>query len=212
MKTSPDPGTSDPGTADSGTADGGTADGGTAGRTATPARGARLAPDVFAELYRAHAPALLGALLKLTHGDRGRAEDVMQETFVRAWTHPEAIRSVAQGRPRLFTVARRIVIDQYRAQACRVQEVPGETHEEQAPAVAADPYDAVLLAHDVEGALARLRPHHRQVLVEVHLRGRSFADAAQVLGVPVGTVKSRAHHAARALRPVLADRGLSRAG
>ena len=58
--------------------------------------------------------------LRLTGGDRGRAEDVVQETMLRAWRHPEAL-DPARGeiRPWLFTVARRIAIDAHRAALVR---------------------------------------------------------------------------------------------
>lgn len=160
---------------------------------------------VLVELYRLHGQHLLRALLKLTSGDRGRAEDILQETLLRAWTHPEAIHTPETSRPWLFTVARRIAIDHFRMQAARPKEVCDETAE---PATTHDPYDEVLVAHDIEGALACLQPHHREVLAELHLRGRSVADVAKSLGVPAGTVKSRTFYAVRALRPVLEARGL----
>ena len=74
-----------------------------------------------------------------------------------------------------------------------------------------DPFDQLLAAHDMEEALTELRPHHRDVLVELHLNGRSVAEAAMVLGVPAGTVKSRHFHAIRALRPVLEARDMASA-
>ncbi|WP_083974137.1 sigma-70 family RNA polymerase sigma factor [Kitasatospora mediocidica] len=159
--------------------------------------------ETLAEIHRLHGPYLLRALLRVTSGDRGKAEDILQETLLRAWQHPEAIsRGAEQSRPWLFTVARRIAIDHFRMAAARAQEVADEAPEERA--VPGDPFDEVLAAWDMELVLAQLQPHHRDVLVELHLKDRSVADAAVVLGVPVGTVKSRNFYAIRALRPVLA--------
>jgi RNA polymerase sigma-70 factor (ECF subfamily) len=161
----------------------------------------------MAELYRLHGGYLLRALMRITSGDRGRAEDILQETLIRAWKNPAAIaRGPERCRPWLFTVARRIAIDHFRMVAARVQEVADEAPEERAPSY--DPFDAVLDARDVEVVLDRLPAHHRDVLVELHLNGRSVADAARVLGVPPGTVKSRNHYAVRALRPMLEAAGV----
>nr|WP_106438106.1 sigma-70 family RNA polymerase sigma factor [Kitasatospora sp. SID7827] len=145
-------------------------------------------------------------MLRATSGDRGKAEDIVQETLLRAWQNPAAIRRGPEhSRPWLFTVARRIAIDHYRMQTARAREVFDEAPEEHAGAH--DPYDALLDACDMAVALAELPPHHRDVLVELHMRGRSVAEAAAVLGVPAGTVKSRSFYATRALRPILEARG-----
>ncbi|MFC8448900.1 sigma-70 family RNA polymerase sigma factor [Kitasatospora sp. NPDC057223] len=184
---------------------GATATGAAAAAVATPR--ATLDQETLAELYRLHGPYLLRALMRVTSGDRGKAEDILQETLLRAWQHPEAIsRGPELSRPWLFTVARRIAIDHFRMQAARAQEVTDETPEERA--TTQDPFDEVLGALDIGVALARLQPLHREVLTELHLKGRSVADAARALGVPAGTVKSRNFYALRALRPVLVAQGV----
>ncbi|WP_327066495.1 sigma-70 family RNA polymerase sigma factor [Kitasatospora sp. NBC_01302] len=159
--------------------------------------------ETLAELYRLHGGYLLRALLRVTNGDRGKAEDILQETLLRAWQHPEAIsRGPEHSRPWLFTVARRIAIDHFRMAAARAQEVAGEMLEDRP--LAEDPYEQVLASRDIAQVLERLQPHHRDVLVELHLKDRSVLEAAERLGVPPGTVKSRNFYAIRALRPVLA--------
>ncbi|MFE0462529.1 sigma-70 family RNA polymerase sigma factor [Kitasatospora sp. NPDC058965] len=159
--------------------------------------------ETLAELYQLHGGYLLRALLRVTNGDRGKAEDILQETLLRAWQHPEAFaRGVEQSRPWLFTVARRIAIDQFRMAAARAQEVAGDALEDRP--LAEDPYEAVLAGRDIAVALENLQPHHREVLVELHLKDRSVVEAAARLGVPPGTVKSRNFYAIRALRPFLA--------
>ena len=181
------------------------ADGG--GATGAGGAPATLDDATLAELYRLHGGYLLRALIRMTSGDRGRAEDILQETLVRAWKNPAAMaRGPENCRPWLFTVARRIAIDHFRMVAARVPEVSDEAPEDRTPSY--DPFDAVLAARDVEVVLAQLPAHHREVLVELHLNGRSVADAARVLGVPPGTVKSRNHYAVRALRPMLEAAGL----
>ncbi|MER8041256.1 sigma-70 family RNA polymerase sigma factor [Streptomyces sp. NPDC094032] len=164
--------------------------------------------DTLAELHRLHAPYLMRALLRLTSGDRGRAEDILQETFLRAWQNPQALtRGPEHGRPWLFTVARRIAIDHFRMQAARVKEVGDEAPEERT--TGHDPYDDVLLAHDVRDALDTLPRHQREVLVELHMKDRSAVEAGTALGIPAGTVKSRNFYAVRAFRPILEQRGLT---
>ncbi|MEU1284203.1 sigma-70 family RNA polymerase sigma factor [Kitasatospora sp. NPDC005856] len=173
-----------------------------------PYRGpATLDQDTLAELYRVHGPGLLRAMLRVTSGDRGKAEDILQETFLRAWQNPAAIeRGIEESRPWLFTVARRIAIDHFRTASARAREVGSDSVDDHAGTH--DPYEDVIAARDLATAMAELQPHHRDVLVELHLNGRSTAEVASVLGVPVGTVKSRNFYAVRALRPILAARGI----
>ena len=158
------------------------------------ARRATLDDEVLAELYRRHATAIIRMLMRTSGADLGHAEDILQETLLRAWQHPESVaRGLDQALPWLLTVARRISIDQYRMRAARPQELCDEVP----PAGALVPDVADQVAAD------------RDVLVEVHVRDRSVTQAAKTLGVPVGTVKSRTYHAVRALRPVLEARGMA---
>lgn len=148
-------------------------------------------------LYEEHGRALLAYATRLT-GDRAAAEDVVQETLVRAWRHPDAlVNGKGSVRGWLLTVARNLVTDRYRAKAAR----PAEVAESAAtPAVQSDHADSVVNSMVVLDALERLSPEHRDVLTEIYFRGRSVAEAAQTLGVPPGTVKSRSYYALRAMR------------
>lgn len=163
--------------------------------------------DLVRALYADHAGPLFGYVLRLVSGDRGRAEDVVQETLLRAWRHPEAL-DPGRGsiRPWLRTVARHIVVDEERARRSRPREVG-----EQALTVLAsdDGLDRRLVAWEVLDAVNELSADHRAALVETYFRGRSVAEAAQVLGIPPGTVKSRTYYALRALRLLLAERGVN---
>jgi RNA polymerase sigma-70 factor (ECF subfamily) len=159
------------------------------------------------ELYDAHAGALLAYAIRLTGGDRGRAEDVVQETMLRAWRHRDALEE-ARGpiRPWLFTVAHHVAIDAHRARAARPTEV-GDSVLEAIPS--ADDIDVRLDRLLILDALSALSAEHRSVLVETYFRGHSVAEAAIALGVPPGTVKSRTFYALRALKLALAERGVS---
>jgi RNA polymerase sigma-70 factor, ECF subfamily len=171
-------------------------------------RDRRVDEETLTRLYDEHADALLGYAIRLTGGDRQRAEDVVQETLLRAWRHPEVI-DADRGSPRawLMTVARNVAFDDYRARRSRPQEVSGELLDAMVPD-RDDEIDRALEKWIVAEALAALSPSHRAVLVETFYRGRSVNDAAAVLGVPPGTVKSRTFYALRALRLELAERGV----
>jgi RNA polymerase sigma-70 factor (ECF subfamily) len=158
-------------------------------------------------LYDAHAAALFAFALRLTRGDRGRAEDIVQETLVRAWQHPQALEpSRGAARPWLFTVARRLAVDAHRARGARPREVDDLALVSMS---ATDDIDAALDRLLVADALAALSPQHRAVLVEVFFRDRGIDGAATALGVPAGTVKSRTYYALRALKLALSERGVT---
>lgn len=161
--------------------------------------------ELVRALYHEHAGPLLRYALHLTSGDRQRAEDIVQETLLRAWLHPDAIVS-RPARPWLFAVARNLAVDAHRARRARPHEV-GEAAL-QLTAVP-DTADRALESWAVADALRSLRPDHRAVLLETYYRGRSVAEAASVLGIPAGTVKSRTFYALKALKLELEERGLA---
>ena len=154
-------------------------------------------------LYAEHGGALLAYATRLT-GERASGEDIVQETLVRAWRRAGQL---AEDRrpvgPWLFAVARNLIIDR-RRRAQRRDEVP-EVELEQLSAI--DGLDRALDAWQMADALAALSPEHREVLVEIYYRGRSVAEAAETIGVPLGTVKSRTYYALRSLRLRLEERG-----
>ncbi|MET7644007.1 sigma-70 family RNA polymerase sigma factor [Streptomyces sp. NPDC005426] len=150
------------------------------------------------DLQREHGPALFHFLLGLTFGDRQRAEDLVQETLVRAWQHPEAFDGPYESmRPWLFTVGRRLAIDARRSRLARPAEV-NDAVLDSAPA-REDTAEATVAALDVRKAVRTLSPEHRAVLVQIYFRGLSVGETAEVLGIPAGTVKSRSYYALRLL-------------
>ncbi|WP_131742193.1 sigma-70 family RNA polymerase sigma factor [Actinomadura roseirufa] len=158
-------------------------------------------------LYHEYHRPLLAFVLRLTGGDRPWAEDVVQETMIRAWRNVDRLDArTASLMPWLATVARRIVIDDRRYREVRPPEV-GDGPLENLPM--ADEMDGLLHRVVVAEALSSLSAAHRQVLTETVLRDRTVNQAAEVLGIPVGTVKSRVYYALRALRVALEERGVT---
>jgi RNA polymerase sigma-70 factor, ECF subfamily len=170
-----------------------------------PARGPASDEDLVRALYTEHAGPLLRYALHLMSGDRQRAEDIVQETLLRAWLHPEAIAD-RPARPWLFAVARNLAVDAFRARKARPHEVGEGALEVMA---APDEAERALESWAVADAIRSLRPEHRFVLLETYYRGKSVAEAASVLGIPAGTVKSRTFYALRALKLALEERGFA---
>lgn len=159
--------------------------------------------------YQAHAGELFGVALRGL-ADRGLAEDAVQETFVRAWRASDRFDpSLGSLRTWLFAILRSVILDQHRRMASRPPLADASAIGKQQAGTSYEDIDAAILAWQVEEALRRLSPEHRQVLVETRLRGRSHAELAQELRIPVGTVKSRAHYALRALRLALEEQGVT---
>ncbi|GAA3840650.1 MULTISPECIES: sigma-70 family RNA polymerase sigma factor [Amycolatopsis] len=158
-------------------------------------------------LHDDHAAALWSYALRLTGGDRARAEDVVQETLLRAWKHPRVLdQTQGSARAWLFTVARRIAIDDWRSAAHR-SEVTTDSPPE---LVTPDDTDRALQGWLVAEALKELSTAHREVLLLCYFQGFSVADAAARLGISAGTVKSRTHYALRALKLALEEKGVTR--
>jgi RNA polymerase sigma-70 factor, ECF subfamily len=167
----------------------------------TSTRGALSRERDVREAYAAHAGELYGFAVR-SLGDSGLAEEAVQETFLRAWRAGDRFDpTIGSLRTWLFAILRNVVIDLGRARAIR----PGVAEGGAEPSV--EPLDDALLAWQVEEAMRRIGEDHRRVIVETYYRGRPYAEVAEELGVPEGTVKSRVYYGLRALRVVLEEMG-----
>jgi RNA polymerase sigma-70 factor (ECF subfamily) len=154
------------------------------------------------ELYSCHAKALHGYVERFCP-DRTSADDIVQETFIRAWRHlPQLSADDRPIRPWLFRVARNLLIDADRAARSRPMAVQAQPPEE---AGTDSGLDQVLDRQLVSAALEHLSPAHRTVLVETFYHGDSPATVARQLGIPHGTARSRLHYALHALRQQLQE-------
>jgi RNA polymerase sigma-70 factor, ECF subfamily len=159
--------------------------------------------ELVRALHAEHGPALMGYVTRIT-GDSQRAEDVVQETMLRAWRKSGSLEGDSSSmRSWLFAVAHNLAIDERRARAARREEADPEL----ADVAVAGQLDRALEASQITDALRSLSRDHRQALIETYFRGRSVAEAAAVLRVPPGTVKSRTYYGLRALRAALEERG-----
>jgi RNA polymerase sigma-70 factor (ECF subfamily) len=155
-------------------------------------------------LYASHARPLLAYVQRLASGDRQLAEDIVQETLLRAWQHSGDL-TAEEARPWLFTVARRLAIDAERNRHARQSVARKASVEDSATR---DELDAALDACLLADALDALAPPHREVIVEGFYQGHSTREIAARLNIPNGTVRSRMFYALRALRLALLERGV----
>jgi RNA polymerase sigma-70 factor, ECF subfamily len=160
-------------------------------------------PDaVIRRLYSLYATALHGYVGQFCP-DRASADDIVQETFIRAWRHlPELSADDRPVRPWLFRVARNLLIDANRAARARPMTVPGQSAGE---AGTDSGIEEILDRQLVSAALRHLSPAHQTVLVETFYRGGTMATVARELGIPHGTARSRLHYALAALREQLQE-------
>jgi RNA polymerase sigma-70 factor (ECF subfamily) len=160
--------------------------------------------DFMRAVYAEHGAALLGYATHLA-GDRVRAEDLVQETLVRAWQHAGRLAGDERPlRPWLFTVLTNVARDAHRARQAR----PAETSDAALQLIPADDeLERALQAWQVADALRNLSADHRAALIETYYLGRSVNEAGRALGVPPGTVRSRCYYALKALRLALQEKG-----
>ncbi|TXS55033.1 sigma-70 family RNA polymerase sigma factor [Streptomyces sp. t39] len=162
--------------------------------------------DAFIQdIYDQYGPVLVRYATRLLDGDWHKGEDIFQETAARAWTHARFLGSRNERlRPWLFTVTRNLVIDHYRARRIRPLELmPVEELD-----TSSDSTASTINSHGVVQALAELNEQQQTVIRLMYVLECSVDQAAEHLGIPPGTVKSRAFYAVRALRRALEKQGI----
>lgn len=132
------------------------------------------------------------------------AEDVVQETFSRAWrSRARFDPTLGSLRTWLFTIERRVILDFSVRQAKHATLSLDQARE---PA-SEDHVERAMLGWQMESALQRLDPEHRMIITEIYFNGRSGREVAEMFGLPEGTVRSRSFYALRMLRLLLEEGG-----
>ncbi|WP_260695942.1 sigma-70 family RNA polymerase sigma factor [Streptomyces sp. IB201691-2A2] len=148
------------------------------------------------DLVEQHRAALLAYARKLLT-DHHLAEDIVQETFIRAWRNADRLHHQdGSVRGWLLTVTRNLIIDRARSAPARREALTGYSPDAELP----DHTDSVLDFLEVISLLRRLSNEHQEVLTLVYLSGHTMDEISHILDVPSGTVKSRHHYAIRRLR------------
>ena len=158
--------------------------------------------EAFEELYRRYTRPVLGLALR-RGGDRGRAEDAVQDAFTAVWRSagsydPER----GQGGAWLYTVARNAIVDGARRRLEPAMEIPEEASGDRGPDERAE---ASWLAWRVHSALERLPDHERPVIELAYWGGLSQSEIAERLQIPLGTIKTRTRSALARLADLLED-------
>ena len=156
----------------------------------------------FETLYRRYARPVFGLALRRL-GDRGRAEDAVQETFASVWRAARSYRPErGPGAPWLYAVARNAIVDNGRMR--REPPVAG-VEEKASDETPADRAESGWVAWRVHRALVELPENERVVIELAYWGGRSQSEVADLLGIPLGTVKTRTRTGLMRLADLLED-------
>ena len=173
------------------------------GARATPAPDARSALDDFEPFYRTHVRRVYALCLRLT-GDRGRAEELTQDVFVRAWERKATFRGASLVGTWLHRLAVNVVLTGARSDRRRTARVrPSEAPEEVAGARVGQRPAAVAERLDLERAIAALPPGARTAFVLHDVEGYTHEEIARLTGCAPGTVRSQLHRARQLLMEAL---------
>jgi RNA polymerase sigma-70 factor, ECF subfamily len=159
----------------------------------------------LAELHARHRQTVFRYVLQLTP-DRGLAEEILQDTLVAVWKGARTFEGRSSVRTWLLGIARRQAHNALRqrgltlAAESELADLPARDPEPEAAAIASAEREELV------EAFGRLGPVHREVLVLILVDDLSYQEAAAVLGVPIGTVKSRLSNARSAMRALLQAR------
>ena len=159
--------------------------------------------QALSDLYLRYSRPLLHYLGHFT-SDRGVAEELLQDTLVAVWKNASSFRGEASVQAWLFGIARRRAckrlrrVEPPRAEATELLDLPAPDLEPETALLARVARDEII------AALGQLTPIHREVLLQTFVHGLAYSETADILGVPVGTIKSRLSNARRSLRALLA--------
>jgi RNA polymerase sigma-70 factor (ECF subfamily) len=149
--------------------------------------------------------------------DREQAEDLAQETFVKVFNHIESFNPKYKFSSWIFKIASNLTIDALRKKDLKTVSLDGSRNAETADEVDAtritvesrdenpeEFLEAKELGQEIERAIGQLRPEYRQAILLRHVEGRPYEEIAEIMGVPLGTVKTFIHRARGELRETLA--------
>jgi RNA polymerase sigma-70 factor (ECF subfamily) len=164
----------------------------------------------FAEEAMGHLDTLYRGALRLTR-DPAQAEDLVQDTYVRALRYQHSYQSGTNMKAWLFAIMRNLFWDRFKGGRPEDVSLDGDgelslydTLKDPTAVPESEVLDRIA-ADEVVRAVERLPELHREVVLLVDVEGFSYKDAAQVLGVPIGTVMSRLHRARQQLQKSLHD-------
>src|SRR5919201_973616 len=156
--------------------------------------------SAFETLYERYARPVFGLALRRL-GDRGRAEDAVQETFASIWRSARTYRPErGPGAPWLYAVARNAIVDRGRARPEPVAEAPDEPSPDAGPP---DRAEQSWVQWRVHRALEELPEREREVIALAYWSGLSQSEVADFLGIPLGTVKTRTRAALQRIADIL---------
>jgi RNA polymerase sigma-70 factor (ECF subfamily) len=158
--------------------------------------------SAFETLYERYSRPVFGLALRRL-GDRGRAEDAVQETFASIWRSAATYKpDRGPGAPWLYAVARNAIVDRARNRTEIPAEIPDEAAHDAGPAEQAE---QSWVSWRVHRALEELNEREREVISLAYWSGLSQSEVAEFLGIPLGTVKTRTRAALMHLSEILGD-------
>jgi RNA polymerase sigma-70 factor (ECF subfamily) len=171
----------------------------------------------YRELIRRYQRPVFSLIYRMVR-DRELAEDLAQETFIKVLNAIDSYRPEYKFSSWIFKIANNAAIDQLRRRGLNTLSLDGSPHAESSEAIEAttlqigDTRESQLdevasreLGSQIERAIARLRPEYRSCIILRHIDGRPYEEIAEMLDLPLGTVKTYIHRARNELRILLAD-------
>jgi len=155
-------------------------------------------PEAVRAVYDAYERPVFAVAFRAL-GDRSLAEEAVQQTFLQAWRASGRFDPTRDPGPWLYAIARRVSVDLYRRERRHDSD-----RDEPEVVVLPQTFEGTWEAWEVRSALDRIPAEERDVLMATHYIGLTHDQAAERLGIPVGTVKSRSHRAHRRLAELLA--------